>query len=261
MKDYNLILDCDGVIFDSLGLIDEQVQQIEYKASDKYHDEVITSAKRYHDLLYKLEYERANDYEEEKHIIHRKLADLGEERERCRLLKDIVLEEVYHKYEDRIDYYSIYTLENAYPGVINMINNIYETGVYENIYILSHVNSESEVFAKNLFFSKYLPFVKFIPVKFHEEPFHYNKEDTWRNLKRKRTNKIERFQKITGIESLDKLTFIDDSETIIQEAEQMMVGRTYYKRKDENIVDILRAVLVETMIKQSESNKTHIKRR
>ena len=86
----------------------------------------------------------------------------------------------------------------------------------------------------------YLPMVKFIPVKFHMEPF-YNSDGS-KNNTRFRSSKMEYFKNYTGIQDLSKVYFIDDTESIISEAKELGVEYTYYKNDSTTTVDLLTKV-------------------
>lgn len=236
MNDNILILDCDGVIFDSLPLIDEYVQKINYKASDAYKNELDTEEIKAIFMKNKWEEERSNN-PQELGAIKKRIISVQKKKQEHYEYKDMVLEEVRHEYENKIDYYNIYQLNNTFDGVINMIYTIYGKGLFKEIYVLSHVNCENEIKAKKNFFKKYLPMIKFIPVYFHLDNFYNN--DGSINHDRLRTNKIEYFQKYTGINDLSRTYFIDDSISIIDEAKAIGLSNAYYKNKSISINDLL----------------------
>ena len=244
MDDNILILDCDGVIFDSLPLIDECVQKINYKASDAYKKELDTEEIKAIFMKNKWEEERSNN-PSELGIIKKRMSDVKRKKKEHYEYKDMVLEEVNYEYENRIDYYKIYQLQNTFDGVINMIYTIYGKGLFKEIYVLSHVNSEREIDAKKQFFKKYLPMVRFIPVYFHLDNF-YNVDGT-RNLKRLRTNKIEYFKNYTGIEDMSTAYFIDDSISIIDEAKELGLSNAYYKNDSSSTNDLLTKIAFDAI--------------
>ncbi len=239
-----LILDCDGVIFDSLPLIDEYVQKIKYEASDAYSDELDFEELKIRAMLHRYEKERSNN-PEEYGLIQKRIKNIEKRRIEHYDYKDLVLEEVISEYQNRINYDEIYQLENTFDGVINMIYTIYGKGLFNEIYVLSHVNCEREIIAKKKFFKKYLPMIKFVPVKFHLDSF-YN-EDGEKNIKRLRTNKIEYFRNYTGIRDLSSSYFIDDTESIINEARKIGVAGAYYKNGSSKTVDLLTKVSFEAI--------------
>lgn len=236
MNDNILVLDCDGVIFDSLPLIDEYVQKIKYEASDAYKKQLDMEEMRVRLVINRWEEERSNDPNQHG-LLTKRIIDIKRKKKMYFEYKDKVLEEVLDEYKDRIDYQKIYQLENTFDGVLNMIYTIHGKGLFSDIYILSHVNTQKEIETKKEFFKTYLPMVKFIPVMFHMEPF-YNPDGTKKN-KRERTCKIEYFRNYTGIKDLSNIYFIDDSESIIDEAKDLGVGYTYFKNESASTIDLL----------------------
>ena len=244
MNDNILVLDCDGVIFDSLPLIDNYVKNIKYIASDSYKRELDQEEFRARLMLNKWEEERSND-PNQYGLIKKRIKDVERKRKEHYEYKDKVLEEVTDKYKGKIDYQKIYQLENTYDGVINMIYTIYGKGLFNEIYVLSHVNCKREINAKKKFFETYLPMVKFVPVMFHIEPF-YN-QDGSKNTKRKRTNKIEYFKNYLSLEELSCVYFIDDTESIIKEALDLGVNNTFYKNDSSSTIDLLTKVAFDSI--------------
>lgn len=252
MSDNILILDCDGVIFDSIPLIDEYVKNIKYEASDAYKKELDSKELKARLMLNKFEEERSNN-PSEYGLLKKTIRDIERKRKEHYEHKDCVLEEALKEYKDRINYKAIYQLENTFDGVINMIYTIYGKSLFKDIYILSHVNSQNEIIAKTDFFKKYLPMVKFIPVYFHVENF-FNSDGT-KNLKRIRTNKIGYFKNYTGIDDLSKAFFADDTESIINEARNLGVVYTYYKTDAISMVDLLRRISFDAICSVDNLNK------
>ena len=238
MKIFNLILDVDGIIFNSLPLIDEEVRKINYTASDKFYNKVrmveVELNKRYRDL----EYERANNLSEVTYEYFNHEERIATLIKHHFEMKDRVLEEVDPKFRNRIDYSKVYKLENTYPGVVKTIQRLYASGAFGKIYALSHVNSLAEIEAKKEFFSTYLPMIEFIPVLFHQDPF-YIPGTMEKNPKRIRTNKICYFKSQLGIDNLEDYFFVDDTKTIVDEAREEGVGYCYYKTSDLDINNIL----------------------
>ena len=226
-----LLLDCDGVIFDSNRLIDACVEKIEYRATDKYCDILNNFSAKCHNQLHRLEIERsANPEDEEK--LNSTLEKIRKLRKEHFYYKDMVLEEVFPKYQNRIDYFPIYQLENAYPGVIERIEEISDTGLFDDIYVVSHYNSNNEAMAKLGFFNRFLPNIKVILIKFHKEEFSLDPNDEEKNKKRERSNKMLEFSKLTGITDFSETTFIDDSISICEEAKKQDVAHSCYKDEE-----------------------------
>lgn len=242
MAERLLLLDCDGVIFDSNKLIDKYVQKIEYRACDKYCDTLNRLSRKYHDELHLLETERANDYTKEDRI-RKAIAEIGKLRKEHFFIKDMVLEEVLPQYKNRIDYYKIFQLENTFHGVIDKISEIYETGIFDDIYIVSHYNSQTEAEAKLSFFYNYLPMVKVALVKFHTTDFSLLPDDSEANKTRERSNKICEFAKQTGITDFTYSSFVDDTSSIVEEARALNVKNCFFKSKKDSTVKILEEIL------------------
>ena len=246
MKKKILVLDCDGILFDSLKLIDEQVETINYMGSDSYKN----------DITQRID-ERDRNF------------DLWNERLRLHyIIKDQILEEVFPKYQNRINYDVIYQFENTFDGVIEEVKKIWNSGLFSQIYVLSHVNSVNEVRAKRRFFEEYLPMVNVITVPFHREMYYrcINKEEEIRkNSDRVRTNKVNELKDILELEDLSSVYFIDDTRSICEEAVDL--GATaVHCGKNEQILEKLRQVcrcayqeLLDSYDK--EDNKTLKKRR
>ncbi len=221
-----LILDCDGVIFNSLPLIEEQIKALidaissgEY--SGVYHACMVKILKRSLDsyidkIKAKLEKKRAklqdkqeeydnaiNDRESDKDIddilrkiqkLKRKIDELDIKLEKRYLrhypAKDFVLEEICPSFQNLIDYFAIYVKKNAYPGVINYIRKFYSEKTFDGgIYILTQYNTENERLAKEAFFKEFLPMVELIFVPFHPIPL-FDPETNMMNEKRNRSNKM-----------------------------------------------------------------------
>lgn len=225
-----LLLDCDGVIFNSNELIDQCVQKIYFCASDKYCKYLNDLASKLQSEIDQLNMERPNDSELKK----------SKERERQAVkelindhfyAKDMVLEEVLPEYKDRIDYFKIYQKENLFPGILDRLNEIIGMKIFDDVYIVSHYNSENERMAKEQFFEANIPGIKVMLMKFHKEPFSLNAEDKEKNKKRERTNKILEFTNLTGIDDFSMTSFIDDSCSIVEEAEYLGVKNCYFKDK------------------------------
>lgn len=240
-----LVLDLDGVIFNSLKLIDMRVKAIDERATDSYLARLIERSEELQKELYQLEYERVNDCDDIKADIMFELEKILRLRREHFDLKDIVLEEVFDEYRDAIDYHNIYLFKNTFPGVVETIWRIWSYGAYDCIIGESHYNSESECLAKKYCLEKHLPMIEFLPVKFHMQPY-FNPVTGEKNLKRIRTNKIDSLKKYLGTEDLTNVSFIDDSISIIREAEKAHVGHCYHKDAFDDINELLRKAYSDT---------------
>ena len=244
---------------DSIPLIDEQVKHIEYTASDEYRLNQLKLRKLFKDEYDKLEFERVNFQSKKAEYCRLAIESIEKTIIKHFELKDRILEEVDEEYKNRIDYDKIYTIENVYPGVINKIYYMYNLGFFKKIYVLSHVNCEREINAKRKFLNKYLPMVEFVPVYFHMVPF-YVPGTKIRNEKRFRTNKIEYFKKEKNIENLDNYFFVDDNETIIEEAKEAGVGCCELKDNSKKTTNILDR-FIETIIEKSIDGESKVLRK
>ena len=251
-----LVLDCDGVIFDSLRLIDEYVRDIEYIASDEYKEKFLdpksaeanASKDQYED-------ERSNNPNALRQIENliieiENLKDVHYE------YKDRVLEEADEKYVGRIDYDKIFTINHTFSDVIDMIRMIDFKGLFDKIYVLSHVNCQREIDAKRRFFEEHLPMVEFVPVLFHIEPF-YNSDGS-KNLDRVRTNKMGYFLQKKEIDDPSSVYFIDDTLSITSEAIELGVTNSYFKAKSGSTINLLFKACFDSMgINNPLSNKKY----
>lgn len=231
-----LLLDCDGVIFNSNVLIDKEVQKIEFKASDKYCEMLNNMETECINQLHSLEIERAIT-PEKKAKIKSTIDEIKRLRKEHFLFKDMVLEEVLPKYVGLINYDNIYQMHRTFTDVIEKIREISLTGVFEDIYIVSHYNSSREGNAKVHFFKKYLPMVKVVLVKFHKDKFILG--DDAKNCSRARTNKLLDFSDQTGITDFSQCSFIDDTPSIIAEAQELGMGHCEHKGKRITTVSLL----------------------
>jgi len=189
-----LCLDCDGVIFNTVNILKELISNINYCCSDDFKSNVIDRAYRNNDM------------------------DLVNIYTRIQIItRDEVLEETKDLYKNRIDYGEIYTYKNTFPGVVEIIRDICESGYFDKIYITTHVNTIQESLAKKEFFSKYLPMVEVFTIQFKDRPYNHDKENYFENANRQRTNKPLEFFKEKK-ENPHCSIFVDDSESICHQA-------------------------------------------
>ena len=244
-----LIVDCDGVFYDTLPVIDEQVKKVNYYASDEYGNKLKMDSLNLHNRKYKLEEERSNNCRELL-LLEKQIENSTQMRKMHFDLKDLVLEEVLREYKNRINY-AIYTRENAFPGAIDQLNEIADRGVYDQIFMCSHVNTDCEVEEKYKAVKKeFQGRVILIPVKFHSVPY-FDPITGEKNVNRLRANKIELFKIITGIKDLSKSSFIDDKSDIVDEARDAGVGFCYHKTPEDNTRDLLRRAYIDTLYGES----------
>lgn len=261
MEKPSLILDCDGVLYDSTPIIDEQVQKINYYASDKYGAELKRRSMEIDARRYELEEERSDYYSKEMVDLRRQADELAKLRKMHFDLKDLVLEEVLSEYRGLINY-NIYNYETAFLDAMEEITRIWERRVYEEIIVLSHVNQEREVVYKYYALKRDLPMAEFIPVKFHFLPY-YNPETGMKNEGRQRSNKIIYLQNQKGNKSFSTSTFIDDTSNIVDEAKEAGIRFCYHKGMDDTTKDLLKRAYIDTLYGYDRSdmkNKVRVKK-
>ena len=140
-----------------------------------------------------------------------------------RITKDEVLEEVYPIYQNRINYFDIYRIENVFAGVFEIVDFFQKTNRFKKIYIATQFNAILETLGKSKLFKQNLRGVEIVFIPFHDKevtPYIYDKARYFENADRWRTNKAEYFAMLTG-EDPKKTIYIDDSIGICQEAERM----------------------------------------
>lgn len=213
MKEDILCLDCDGVIFDDLELINQELSKIDYLASDEYKT-----------TIQSLIEERAGNYSENLELL-----------EKHNLLKDQILEEVFSQYQKKIPYSKIFVLENTFPGVVETIKKIWLMGRFKKIYVVTHCNSHEEIKCKKNFFRDYLPFVEFVPIKFHATRYFYDDLRDRNNMDRERSNKIKIFNLLFDGLEMDKIYFIDDSKSICDEVNKEGAHALYRSSKTTSV--------------------------
>lgn len=214
-----LVLDCDGVIFDVVRLMKDITSKINWCCSDEFKEKVIDHAFKNNETdLY-------NKY----NAIHK-------------ITKDEVLEETSDLYEDKISYDEIYKMENTFPHVIELIKEIWDSKLFNKIYICSHVNSLKEIMAKKKFFAKYLPMVDVKCYYFNDQPYIHDKGKYYENANRKRSNKPRQFFRETH-EKPDTCYFIDDSSTICGEARMDGAHATYRDPDEEDPLAVFQEML------------------
>lgn len=184
MENENLILclDFDDVILNTKSIVEPLLEKICYFSSESFFKSTFCKD------------------EEERNKLQKKHFDY----------KDRVLEEVDDEFKERIDYNSVIKKENAFPGAIQNITNLYNSNLFREIYIVTHCNTEREINAKINFINKYLPFAKPMFVKFHEIDYNYAKEN---GIRRMASSKAENVKNRLGIDDISNFLLVDDSKT------------------------------------------------
>ena len=239
-----LVVDLDGVIFDSLPLIDEIVGNIDIRATDKYLRQLEEREEKIRKKINQLEYERVNDCDDIKMDLLFELDKVSKLKREHYDYKDQVLEEVYPMYKGLIDYFEIYQFKHTFPMVFETLVRVWEGNVFDRIIGESHYNVDCESDAKRFCLLKDLPFMEFLPVKFHIQP--YFNQLTGEKNDRIRSNKIEQlsyYLKIVNrgqLPNLKKVYFVDDTLSIIREAQKAGVEHCYFKSPEANTNSLLR---------------------
>lgn len=177
-----LCLDFDDVIINSGVIVGRQLARIDYKAGEEYINKVIA-----------MKISGAIDDKTFDALYHEHL-----------MIKDSILEETSSKYRGLIDYGEIYDQSNLYLDVVKNIRKLSESGLYEKIYCVSHYNVDREVNYKLSLIFRYFPYIKFIPVKFHQIPYQ-------NGVSRNKTDKASYVKFILNLTDFSQYVLIDDS--------------------------------------------------
>ena len=218
------ILDFDGVIVAGEELMDEYIMSYCKKATNKYCNELFKKQSELIEAQQQLEVDRNIYGKEMKEII----SELGEIERLLKEhfdLKDQVLEETEEKYRNRIDYNAIYQRNNVYPGVLELLWKIYEAKIYYLLISNTHVNAEKEIIAKRELLKNEFPPMKFVPVRYHIEP--YRDQYGLRNRNRKPSDKVGIL--LRTIPTIDPAVspLVDNSRSIITRGNELGL-RTYF---------------------------------
>ena len=220
-NDLVLALDCDGVLVNSVPLLDKCVGEINYVASDEFGKIIAKEHRMREKYLFETYFnndlELYNKYSKMEQDLFNKLLKVN------RITKDEVLEEIYPIYQNRINYFKIYSIQNVFAGVFEIVKFFQKTNRFKKIYIVTQFNAVLETLGKSRLFKTYLSGIEIIFIPFHDKevtPYIYDKARYFENGNRQRTNKAEYFAVLTG-EDPKKTIYIDDSVGICQEAEKL----------------------------------------
>ena len=142
--------------------------------------------------------------------------------------KDQVLEETEKKYRNRIPYREIYRVENVYPGLLDLLWKIYDNKIYYQLIVNTHVNAEAEIIAKKELLSKEFPPMKFVPIKFHIDP--YRDEYGKPNNNRPTSDKIGRLLDMAKYIDPKRSIFVDNTKKIIIRGEELGLNCYFVKK-------------------------------
>ncbi len=243
-KDCCLVSDFDGVIVNSLPLIDEDVKKLDYIASDEYKRILIAESNACHLRKQQLE-EEQKFYGYEMEEVKRKIAELQRKRKEHYDHKNIVLEEVDPQFRNKIGYGRIYQLENAYEGAIETLTEIWERQVYERIIVCSNINSGVEIQSKRAFLQKYLPMVQFVPLRFFIDPY-YDPDTNEKNEDRQPCDKLAVLTSRDLKIDIPRSSAVDDTPGVIESG--LALGfRCYHRRIEDDVRDIFIAAANDTI--------------
>ena len=249
-SDLILVLDCDGLIMNSVKMIEDFVAQVDYRCSKKYIECIRELSKKREAEIYRRYY--WVDHEIYDRLIEQERALVDRYVKISRITFDEVLEEVFPLYEGKIDYDKIYQLSNAFVDVIDKIRELYFARKFRKIYVCTHCNSKKEIEAKGRFFKKYLPMVTVVYVPFHDIPYIYDSTRYFENRDRPRTNKPAYFFDVTE-EDPTKTLFGDDSREICNEAEECGAHSFHRDRTSPDALHIFREI--DKFLVQYESDR------
>ena len=212
-----LVLDFDGVLVPGEELMDNYVWDICKEASNKYCDELFKEQIELIKLQQSLEEEREdpNSIEE----VKQNLIDIEKRIKKHFDLKDQVLEETEPKYKNRIDYDEIYQRKNVYPGILELLWKIHDSGLYVQLINNTHVNSEREIVAKRELLKKDFPPMKFVPIMYHSDRYYDQYGVVAKD--RKPSDKVGRLLKILPYIEPSVTTLVDNSKSIIKRGEEL----------------------------------------
>lgn len=215
------ILDFDGVFVPGEDLMDEYILEFCPEASNKYCKTLFSQ---------QIDLVKIKQTLEEEHDVIR-LAEIKKELEEIDkkiakhfIRKDQVLEETEPEFENKIDYRAIYQIKNVYPGVLELVWEIHNRGIYQLQISNTHVNCETEIIAKKELLEKYFPEMKFVPVKFHIIPYRTN---GLVNKDREPSDKVGKLINAGPKIYLPTSVLVDNSKSIIARGKELGL-RTYF---------------------------------
>jgi len=248
------ILDFDGVLVPGEDLMDEYIMEFCKKATNAYCEKLFKKQSELIKIQQQLEEER-NIYGKEMHELILELEELKKKIKMHFDLKDQVLEETEEKYRNKINYEEIYQKRNIYPGVLETVWKIHESGIYKLQIVNTHINAEKEIIAKGKLLQKEFPPVKYIPIRYHIEPY----RDQYGLLTKNRMPSDKTGRLLRTVSSIDVKTspLIDNSRSIIKRGEELGL-RTYFVPKNEEQYVIDNPVLnpIPTQIILQSANDT-----
>ncbi len=216
LKDkFILVLDHDGIIHPN-ELLEEYIKKIDYRASAEYRQAL-------------------SKMMDERELTDEKFNLLMREHY---FIKDQVLEEVKEEFKGKIPYDLIYTINNAYKGVLDTIRFVYVSRVFDAIILNSHRNCQFEIEGKDSFHKNYLAFLQTFYPAFHQEKYDSSLPNLMDNNDRVRTNKGIYLMNQLGITNLKGFYAVDDSAGICKEYKECG-AKAFYKSPNESSNDVI----------------------
>ena len=217
------IYDFDGVLLPGEELMDKYVIKICEKASNAYCDKLFARQSELIKVQQRMEQER-DVFGPEMRAVQRELEELRKKIEEHFMLKDQVLEETEEKYKNKIPYKDIYIRNNVYQGILELLWKIYDSKLYSELIVNTHVNAGTEIVAKRELLEKDFPPMKFVPILYHIEPY----RDPYGgsiNKNRKPSDKIGRLvNSIAPYIDVNKSTFVDNTASIIKRGRELGIN-------------------------------------
>ena len=224
------ILDFDGVLVPGEELMDNYVMGVCKEATNAYCEELFKKQSELIETQQQLEQER-NVYGSEMREVIEELEELKRKIKKHFDLKDQVLEETEEKYRNKINYKEIYQVQNVFPGVLELVWKIHESGIYVQQISNTHVNAENEIIAKRELLKNAFPPMKFVPIRYHIDP--YRDQYGALNKNRQPSDKVGRLLKTIPTIDPRVSVLVDNSKSIINRGNELGL-RTYFVKKNED---------------------------
>lgn len=222
------IYDFDGVLLPGENLADKYVEEVCKEASDAYGRILFNKQNELIRIRQRMEQER-DVYGPDMNEIEEELSEIDRKLKIHFILKDQVLEETEERFRNKIPYKKIYTKENIYQGVLELMWRIYESKIYTQFIVNTHVNAATEIVAKRDLLTDDFPAIKFVPVKYHIIP--YRDPYGFVNKNREPSDKVGSLLKMSPYIDVKTSTFIDNTARIIKRGKELGL-RCYFVDKN-----------------------------
>ena len=210
--------------------MDNYIDPVCHEATNSYGEKLFERQLSLVTEKQRLEQER-DVYGSEMDEIVTELAELERKIKKHFELKDQVLEETEKKYKNIINYDEIYRRENVYPGVLEALWKIHESGIYQKMVNNTHVNMEREIKAKERLLKNDFPPMEFVPIYFHIIP--YRDREGFINKDRKPSDKVLRMARTKKYINPLISTYVDNSAGVIRCANKLGF-RSYFVKKGQD---------------------------